>query len=141
MDSFNKKNIFLIIIALTSLEMSAISLSDFYLFNELNPILPPQTIGSNKNASITILYDQKDENRSGEKAQIEIKGELRQSLASQESVTLSLEPGKYNLSAWSESDNKIFSSLDLKEGQHKIWLLAVFEEHKVKEQPQVTISI
>lgn len=141
MDSFNKKNILLLTIALTSLEMSAISLSEFYLFNELNPILPPQTIESNKNSSITILYDQKDENISGEKAQIEIIGELRQSLGSKESITLSLEAGKYNLSAWSESDNKIYSSLELKEGQHKIWLLAVFEEHKVKEQPQVTISI
>lgn len=139
--NYTKNSLICLFIALTSLEVGAISLNEFYLSNGLNPILPPQTIESNKNSSITILYDQKNENISGGKAQIEIIGELRQSLSSKESITLSLEPGKYNLSAWSESDNKIYSSLDLKEGQHKIWLLAVFDEHKVKDQPQVTISI
>ncbi len=137
----NAKSFIFFLMALTSLEVGAISLSEFYLFNELNPILPPQTTESNKNSSITILYDQKNENVSGGEAQIEIIGELRQSLSSKESITLSLEPGKYNLSAWGENDNKIYSSLDLKEGQHKIWLLAVFEEHKIIDQPQVTISI
>ncbi len=139
--NYTKNSLICLFIALTSLEVGAISLNEFYLSNGLNPILPPQTTESNKNSSITILYDQKNENISGGKAQIEIIGELRQSLSSKESITLSLEPGKYNLSAWSESDNKIYSSLDLKEGQHKIWLLAVFDEHKVKDQPQVTISI
>ena len=139
--NYTKNSLICLFIALTSLEVGAISLNEFYLSNGLNPILPPQTTESNKNSSITILYDQKNENISGGKAQIEIIGELRQSLSSKESITLSLEPGKYNLSAWSESDNKIYSSLDLKEGQHKIWLLAVFEEHKIIDQPQVTISI
>tara|TARA_Y100000768_G_C23908023_1_gene648539 strand:+ start:609 stop:1031 length:423 start_codon:yes stop_codon:yes gene_type:complete len=140
LDTYRKK-ILLFISALISIEMSAVSLAEFYLLNELNPILPSEQAVANNNSSITILYDQKNENISGNEAQIEIVGELKQSLASKESITLSLQPGKYNLSAWGDDENKIYSTIDLKQGQHKIWLIAVFEEHKTREQPQVTISI
>tara|TARA_B100000963_G_scaffold337253_1_gene333055 strand:+ start:36 stop:458 length:423 start_codon:yes stop_codon:yes gene_type:complete len=139
--NLSRNKFIFLFIALISKEVSAVSLAEFYFFNEGDPILPSQKSEVNKNSSITILYDQKEENVSGEKAEVEIVGEIKQSLGTKESLTLSLEPGKYNLSAWSESDNKRFSSIDLKEGQHKIWLVTVFEEHKIKDTPQVTISI
>ena len=83
-----------------------------------------------------------DRNITNQEAKVEISGELSEiDLSSKGHITISLDAGTYNLSAWAVSDNKRYQVINLKEGQHKIWNLSVFEEHLVAQTTDVTISI
>ena len=140
--SFLIRRYFWFLMALTSTQVSAITLGDFYLNERLNPILPSQQFSESENSSITVVYDLEDRNITNQEAKVEISGELSEiDLSSKGHITISLDAGTYNLSAWAVSDNKRYQVINLKEGQHKIWNLSVFEEHLVAQTTDVTISI
>ena len=70
--SFLKRRYFWFLIALTSTQVSAITLGDFYLNEKLNPILPSQQFSESENSSITVVYDLEDRNITNQEAKVEI---------------------------------------------------------------------
>ena len=62
--------------ALTSTQVSAITLGDFYLNERLNPILPSQQFSESENSSITVVYVLADRNITNKEAKVEKSGGL-----------------------------------------------------------------
>ena len=132
---------YFLLIALISLDLSAISLKEFYLDNS-TPILPKGT-AETQGSSITIIYDLDEENRSGGKINLEVKEEYNRILESAEPITISLKPGNYSLTAWNTSDKseKRTQSIRLKDGEHKLWTVKVLNSHKEAPKQDVIITL
>tara|TARA_B100001175_G_scaffold308832_1_gene309765 strand:- start:1127 stop:1546 length:420 start_codon:yes stop_codon:yes gene_type:complete len=133
---------YLSLIALISFDLSAISLKEFYIDNDSNPILPIGT-SNTTGSSITVIYDLDGENRSGGKINLEVKEEFNQILESEETITISLKPGTYSLSAWNTSNKseRKAKSIQLKDGDHQIWAVKVLNSHKEPPKQDVIITL
>ena len=110
--------------------------------NDSTPILP-MGASDTKGSSITVIYDRNAENISGGKINLEIKEEYNQILESKEAVTISLKPGTYSLSVsnTSEKSERIAKSIQLKDGDHKLWTVKVLESHKEAPKQNVIITL
>tara|TARA_Y100001970_G_scaffold132627_1_gene163702 strand:- start:1793 stop:2167 length:375 start_codon:yes stop_codon:yes gene_type:complete len=124
--------------------LSAISLREFYVNNDSAPILPMGT-SDTRGSSITVIYDQDAENMSGDNVILVVKEEYNTILETKEAVTISLKPGTYSVSISPSkaktSTEKKDNTINLKDGDHKLWAVKVFPSHREAPKQDVIITL
>ena len=124
------KFLWLLITALASLGLSAVSFSDF---NPKTLKLPFGVNSISNNSSITLAYDLEDKNLTSEGLIIKINGVQIVTLKSQDYIILPLGPGSYKLSTYANGSKEKVTPITIKENTHRKIFYKALDIHKQKQ--------